>query len=525
MTVEYDLVVIGGSTAGVYAATAAAQMKARVALVNPQLSGTPAMVPEKSGYRHKDCLLQVVRVGGVAQRLRERAGLGFGINVPATERIPSKVRSISRFPTYSEKVNVPAVRDSECGEESNARGMQFADAQQWAATVESTLQSQQEPALLASLGVDVIIDRGEFVYHRNQPVFAVSDRRLRASAYLIATGSSPDVPDLEGLLSTGYVTTETLGSLEKLPETLVVIGSDAVGVELGQTLARLGSRVTLVVSSPQIFPKEDPEAGQLIQAQLEAEGIKVLTQTEVTQAQMLENKKWIQAGNKAIEADEIFLAMGQRVGDVACLNLEAVGVKWNARCIQTNQKLQTTNPRIYACGDIIGGYRFGHLAIYEAGIALKNALFLPRFNVDYLPIPWAIFSSPELARVGLTEAQARRRYGKDVLAVRQYFKTVDAAVIRGETTGFCKLIGRRNGKILGATIVGPAASESIGTFALAMGQKIKLGSLNLDAIVRPTLSEIISQTALEWRRERFTHNTRKQNFLETFFNLRRSWSN
>jgi len=491
MTVEYDLVVIGGSTAGVYAATAAAQLKARVALVKPQLSGTPrgAMVPEKSGFRHKDCLHQVARV---AQLLRESHQ--FGINVPAT---------------------------------GDARGMQFADAQQWAATVESTLQSQQEPALLASLGVDVIIDRGEFVYHRNQPVFAVSDRRLRASAYLIATGSSPDVPDLEGLLSTGYVTTETLGSLEKLPETVVVIGSDPVGVELGQTLARLGSRVTLVVSSPQIFPKEDPEAGQLIQAQLEAEGIKVLTQTEVTQAKLLENKKWIQAGNKAIEADEIFLAMGQRpsLPDITCLNLEAVGVKWNRRCIQTNQKLQTTNPRIYACGDIIGGYRFGHLAIYEAVIALKNALFFPIFNVDYLPIPWAIFSSPELARVGLTEAQARRRYGKDVLAVRQYFKTVDAAVIRGETTGFCKLIGRRNGQILGATIVGPAASELIGTIALAMGQKIKLVSLNLDAIVRPTLSEIISQTALEWRRQRFTHNTRKQNFLESFFNRRRSWSN
>lgn len=482
MAVEYDLVVIGSSPAGLYAATAAAQLKARVALVEPQLSGRFG-----SGcfFRQKDCLNQV---GRVAQLVRESHQ--FGIYGAA---------------------------------HCDARGIEFASARQWAATVESTLMGSLEPALLASLGVDVIVDRGEFVYHRNMPVFAVSDRRLRASAYLIATGSSPDIPDIEGLLSTGYVTTDTLGSLQKLPETVVVIGSDPVGVELGQTLTRLGSTVTLVVSNPQILPKEDPEAGQLIQAQLEAEGIKLLTQTEVTQAKLLSDKKWIQAENKAIEADEIFLATGQRVGDVACLNLEAVGVKWNSRCIQTNQKLQTTNPRIYACGDIIGGYRFEHLAIYEAGIALKNALFLPLFNVDYLPIPWAIFSSPELARVGFTEAQARRRYGKDVLAVRQYFKTVDAAVIRGKTTGFCKLIGRRNGQILGATIVGPAASELIGAIALAMRHKIKL--VDLDAIVRPTLSEIISQTALEWRRQRFKHNTGKQNLLESFFNLRRSWSN
>jgi pyruvate/2-oxoglutarate dehydrogenase complex dihydrolipoamide dehydrogenase (E3) component len=189
-----------------------------------------------------------------------------------------------------------------------------------------------------------------------------------------------------------------------------------------------------------------------------------------------------------------------------------------------NEKLQTTNPRIYGCGDVAGGYQFPHLAQYEADIALNNALFFPWFKVDYLGIPWAIFTDPPLARVGLTEAQARRRYGKDVLVVRQYFKVLDKAQLLGETTGFCKLVVRQNGEILGASIVGAQASESIGEIALAIRRKLKVGVLADLPHASSTLTEIIGKTAIEWRRQRLKRNEMLQNFLEGFFNLRRHWS-
>jgi pyruvate/2-oxoglutarate dehydrogenase complex dihydrolipoamide dehydrogenase (E3) component len=249
------------------------------------------------------------------------------------------------------------------------------------------------------------------------------------------------------------------------------------------------------------------------------------------QVRRIDDKKWVQAGNHAIETDQILLATGQEP-NVESLNLEGVGVKFNRQGLELNEKLQTTNSRIYACGDFVGGYQFAHIAQYEASIALKNALFAPLFKVDYRGIPWAILCDPQLARVGLTEEQARHRYGKDVFVARQHFKTVDKAQLLGDTTGFCKIVGRQNGEILGASIVGPEASELIGAIALAIRHKIKLGAspLKLASLhadfphISLTLSEIIHKTALEWQRQRLKRNKSLHDFLEGFFNLRRSWS-
>jgi pyruvate/2-oxoglutarate dehydrogenase complex dihydrolipoamide dehydrogenase (E3) component len=260
-----------------------------------------------------------------------------------------------------------------------------------------------------------------------------------------------------------------------------------------------------------------------VQAQLEAEGVRVLTESPVTQVRQIDDKKWVQAGNRAIEADEIILATGQ-LPNIESLNLEGVGVKFHRQGLELNEKLQTTNPRIYACGDVVGGYQFRHIAQYEASIALKNALFAPFFKVDYRGIPWAIFCDPQLAQVGLTEAQARQRYGKDVFVVRQYFKALDKAQILGETTGFCKIVGRLNGEILGASIVSPDASELIGTIALSVRQKLKVKAIANLPHISPTLSEITHKTALEWQRQRQSSNKTLQNLLESFFNLRRNWS-
>lgn len=520
MTVEYDLIVIGGSPVGAYAAVAAARLNARVALIEPQLRQTKSL---DDGAIYTQALAQV---GHVLQQVGDAPLLGInGLTTDSTEQ-----------------QQVPSI--------------QLAEAMQWAHSVVDTCSQQNSPAILGSLGVDVITGTGEFC-RRPHLGFVVNNRRLRARAYLIATGSHPEIPDIDGLQTISYFTPADIwqeklqvGKLQieslenKLqPSTLaqpstqllqgswLIIGGTPRGTELAQTLARLNCEVTLITSTSQILPQEDSEASHLVQAQLEAEGIRVLTESPVTQVRRIEDKIWVQAGNQAIETDKILLATGQQP-NVEGLNLEGVGVKYTQQGLKLNEKLQTTNPRIYACGDVAGGYQFTHIAQYEASIALNNALFAPLFKVDYRSIPWAILSDPQLARVGLTEAQARRRYGKDVFVVRQYFKTLDKAQILGQTTGFCKIIGRQSGEILGASIVGSEASELIGAIALAIRQKIKiksspfgLTSLHTDfPHISPTLSEIFHKTALEWQQQRLKQNSTLQNLLEGFFNLRRYWS-
>ena len=397
--------------------------------------------------------------------------------------------------------------------------------------VQSVLGEENSPAVLASAGIDVIAGQGQFV-PKPKLAFEVNNRLLRSRAYLLATGSRPaissDIPELneqDALLRT-EIENFISRPLSSIPKSLIVIGTDPRGIEFAQTFARQGTSVTIIVPNTTLLPAEDPEASQLILAQLEAEGIETILNTPVTQIKRIEDKKWVQAGNQAIDADEILLATGYQP-NIESLNLERVGVELSApssadmligQHLKVNEKLQTTNPRIYACGEVAGGYPFPHLAEYEASIALKNALFLPVFKVDYGDIPWALFANPQLARVGLTEPQARRRYGEDIAVLRQYFKSVAAAALRGETTGFCKIIARPNGEIVGVHIVGPEATELIHSFALAMQNGLKVGAIASLPHIWPTLSEINRQTAELWQRDRLRP---WQNFLEAFFNWRR----
>ena len=490
MAVEYDLIVIGGSTAGIYAAVAAAHLKARVALVEPQQLQTTNWLSYGALYSQS-----LAQVGRVAKQVLDAPQLG--IQFPLADSTQQR--------------QVPPV--------------QLTEAMQWAEAVVSTCSEQISPAILASLGVDVITGAGEF-YRRPHLGFVVNNRRLRARAYLLATGSRSVVPDIDGLKTINYHIPDDISQQDftkELQGSWVVIGGEAIGTQLAQTLARLKCDVTLVASGTHILSKEDPEASGLVQAQLEAEGIRVLTESSITQVRQLDDKKWIQAGNHAIEADEIMVALALEP-NLESLNLEGVGVKFNPQGLELNEKLQTTNPRIYACGDVVGGFRQAHIAQYEASVALKNALFAPLFKVDYRGMPWAVLCDPQLVRVGMTEPEARERYGKDVFVVRQYFKTLDKAQLLGETTGFCKIVGRLNGEILGVSIVGSDASELIGTIALCMRQKLKVKAIADLPLVSPTLSEILHKTAIEWQRQRQSRNKTLQNFLEGFFDLRRHWS-
>ncbi|MGL6140291.1 MAG: dihydrolipoyl dehydrogenase family protein, partial [Planktothrix sp.] len=278
--------------------------------------------------------------------------------------------------------------------------------------------------------------------------------------------------------------------------------------------------VTILSSRNQILPKEDPEAAKVVQDQLLSEDIVILNNTKAERIEIENGKKKIIAGNNIILADEILVSVG-RMPNIESLNLEAAGVTINKSGIKVNNKLQTTNPYIYACGDVIGGYQFTHVAGYEAVVVLTNALFFPISKVNYRVIPWATFTDPELARVGLTEAQAKEQYGDDIYVLKQPFAGVDRAIAEAKTLGFAKIITRRNGEILGAHLVGASAGDLIHEIVLAMSHGLKVSALT-GIHIYPTLSEVNSKAALLLQKQNYAANTWQQTLLERFFNWRRS---
>jgi pyruvate/2-oxoglutarate dehydrogenase complex dihydrolipoamide dehydrogenase (E3) component len=482
MPVEYDLVVIGDSFEGIYAATIAAYFDARVAWVTsgqPKVTGSAGMIYSRT----------LSHVAEGLQQQEEEAGLG-------------------KFP-----------QPQQTATDSWTKAITLAQE------VLATLNAENSLESLAALGVDILIGQGEFCRLPHQAL-TVNRRQLRSRAYLLAMGSVPVVPAIEGLSELGSLTPTDLWQSQnraRSSQRLALLGEGPIAVELAQSLSRLGTEIFLVLQGERILPTEDIEAAFWIQSQLEAEGVRIFPQASVTQARKIGAQKWIQAGNKALEVDEILVAVGQ-APNVAGLNLEGVGVKLRSHRIETNRKLQTTNPQIYACGSLLGGYNLAHVARYEAEIAVKNALFWPRWTADYRCIPLAIFTYPQLARVGMSEAQARDRYGEAAIAVRQYYKQLPQALISGETTGFCKLVLHADGEILGAHLVGSQAAESIATVALAMQHRLKVKAMLQHFSVSPAFSEILQQVAIAIERDRTLRPSALKTLRKGGLRALRNWS-
>jgi pyruvate/2-oxoglutarate dehydrogenase complex dihydrolipoamide dehydrogenase (E3) component len=475
MSVEYDLVVIGASEEGIFATFTAASFKARVALVEQ---------PFKDGYNGFDAIFNrtLSHVTHLSEQLEIATQLGVYQPTPHLE-------------------------------------IQLTQTQAWAKEARAILSEQNSLATLAALGIDVIRGSGEFCRLPRQ-AFIIGNRKLRSRSYLLATGSHFVPIAIEGIERVGYLTPSDLDRkevLQSLARELTIIGSSPLAIQLAQNLKQTGRNIVLLIEDRQLLPTEDLEVSKLIQAHLEASGIEIFVDSRVTQIQQIEGKKWLQAGDRAIETDEIIL-VGKQQPNIEGLNLEGVGVKFSERGIELNEKSRTSNPNIYACG-----YSLKHLARYEASIAVKNALFFPLFKVNYQTIPYVFFTKPTLARVGMTEVEARTKYGKDIWIIKQDFKTIAIAQLLGETTGFCKLIVKNNGEILGAHIIGSQSEEFIGTIAVAIKNKIKLNSF-LNSFPNDTFSNILQVVALEWKRQRLRKNKRWQRLLERLLSWLRNFA-
>lgn len=471
MAVEYDLVVIGGGSGGLVVASAAAQLQAKVVLVERDRLGG-------------DCLWH----GCVPSKSLIHAS-----------RLAYQVKHGSRFGIHSHKLEI-----------------EFAKATCFVQQVISTIEKHDAPERFEAEGVEIIFGSGQFVDHRT---FEVNGRRLRARAFAIVTGSRPSVPSIPGLQEAGYLTNEDVFSLQQRPDSLGIIGGGPIACELGQALSRLGSQVTIVAASQHLLPKEDPEAAQVIAAQFESEGIRVLTNTRVERVEVRDRKKYLWVGDQKIAVEQVLVAAG-RTPNTESLNLAVAGVEVGKQGIQVNAKLQTSNRRIYACGDVIGGYQFTHIAAYQAFTVLKNTLALPFSKVNYRVAPWTTFTEPELARVGLSEQQARERYGNHIYVLKQNFAEVDRAQAEAATRGFAKVITRKNGEILGAHLVGPATGELIHEIVLAMSHNLKVSALG-GIHVYPTLSEVNSKIALQYTKQKYAKNQQLKGLLEKFFRFRR----
>ncbi len=448
---HYDLTVIGGGSGGLTAAQLAAALGARTALIDKERLGGDCLhygcVPSKA-------LIHVANVVSLAKSSRDLGVLTGDLQVDMA-RVSAHVQQV-------------------IGRVS--------------ATEEAHMQ-----------GVDVRFGHAAF---RSPHELDLNGETLSSSHFIIATGSRPQVPPIEGLEAAGYLTNEDVFDLERLPPSLVVVGGGPIGVELAQAFARLGSQVTLLEGLERVLPREEPEVSGAIESALERDGVRVETGALMERVRRQGKKKVVEArrGDTMIvaEGDELLIALGRRP-NVDGLHLEAAGVAYDQKGIKTDAYLRTTAPNIYAIGDVLGGYLFSHVAAYHAKRAVRNILVpIARKKVDYRVVPWVTFTTPEAARVGLTEAEARKQY-RQIRVVRFPWREIDRAQTEDHLEGFIKLIlPQKRDTILGAHLVGARAGELLGELTLAMQHHLGLQDVLATIQAYPTLSTGLQQAGFAW---------------------------
>jgi pyruvate/2-oxoglutarate dehydrogenase complex dihydrolipoamide dehydrogenase (E3) component len=434
---------------------------ARVALIERELMGGDCLnvgcVPSKA-------LLRVARAAADVRRADQ-----FGVAVPAGTKVD--------FPAVMERMR----------------------------RLRAEMSVHDSASRFRDLGVDVFFGSGRFT---GPETLEVGGQALRFKRAVIATGARAARPPIPGLAEAGFLTNETIFSLTELPPRLAVIGAGPIGCELAQAFARFGSQVSLLGNHSQILPKEDPAASELVAQALIRDGIELILDSEVARVELQGSDRVLhlrQSGtSRELRVDAILAGVG-RAPNVEGLNLEAAGVQYDQReGVHVNERLRTTNSRIYAAGDICSKYKFTHAADAMARIVIQNALFLGRAKVGSLAIPRCTYTEPEIAHVGISEHEARER-GIPIDTFVQPLNKVDRAILDGTEDGFVKLhVQRSTDRILGATIVAAHAGEMISEITLALVGGLGLKTLGRTIHPYPTQAEALKKVADAYSRTRLT---------------------
>ncbi len=455
---DRNLVVIGAGSAGLVTAYIAAAVKAKVTLIEKHRMGG-------------DCL--------------------------NTGCVPSKAL------IRSAKLLSHIKRAPEFGVRAAHAEFDFADVMERVQRIIKTVEPHDSVERYRRLGVECIAGAAKITSPWS---VTVNGKTLTTRSIVIAAGARPFVPAIPGIDEVGYVTSDTVWDLRKLPQRLVVLGGGPIGCELAQCFARFGSQVTQVEMLPRILIREDPEISGMVLERFHAEGINVLTSHRARQFRIENGRKILTCehdGKDAeIEFDELLCAVG-RVANTSGYGLEELGIPVSkTRTVETNEYLQTIYPNIYACGDVAGPFQFTHTAAHQAWYAAANALFgrFKKFKADYSVIPWATFTDPEVARVGLNEQDARQQ-GIAYEVTNYGIDDLDRAITDGEAHGVVKVLTvPGKDKILGATIVGEHAGDLLAEYVTAMRHGLGLNKILGTIHTYPTLAEANKYAAGAWKR-------------------------
>jgi len=474
---DYNIVVVGAGSAGLVSSLIAATVKSRVALIEKNRMGG-------------DCL--------------------------NTGCVPSKAL------IRSAKILSYVKRAEEFGFDQGKLDFEFSKVMERVQRIIKKVEPHDSVERYTGLGVECIHGEAKVV---SPYEIKVNGKKLTTKNIIIATGATPFVPPIPGLNQIDYYTSDTIWNLRKLPEKLLVLGGGPIGTELCQAFARIGSQVTQLQRGPYILPREDTEVSKSIQSKLESDGVKVLTRHAAKEIVIEGSKKYMVCENEdrtvRIEFDEILVAVG-RVAGARGFGLESLGVDLTHRgTVATNEFLQTSIPNIFCAGDVAGPYQFTHFAAHQAWYATVNALFgwIKKFKADYRVIPWATFTDPEVARVGLNEKEAKEK--NIPYEVTTYnLDDLDRAIADSEDHGMVKVLTRpKSDKILGVTIVGAHASDIIAEYVFAMKQNLGLNKILGTIHIYPTLAEANKYAAGEWKKARMPKKTIA--LLERFHTWRR----
>jgi pyruvate/2-oxoglutarate dehydrogenase complex dihydrolipoamide dehydrogenase (E3) component len=447
----FDIVVIGGGTAGLVTASVAARLGRKVAMIEREQLGGDCLwtgcVPTKA----------LVATAKLAHQMRHANAYGLE--------------------TVTPRVTPKSIMDS----------MREQRRQ---------ISRHDDPEKFRKLGIDVIEGDARLV-SRNE--VDVAGRILRAKDIVIATGARTAVPPVEGLRDQGFLDHASFLDRDEFPASVLILGGGYIGIEFAQIFARFGSRVVVVEMLDEIINKEDSDIIAGVRGVLAGEQIELLTRWAVKSIRGGNGRKIVRIESNAgdsreIEVDEIFVASGRR-GNTENLGLESAGVKVERSWVVTDRFLQTTTPRIWACGDVHGGLQFTHVAGYEAVKLVRNILFPGKSAVSYDDVPWALYTDPEVAHLGMTEEEARARRGEDVRVYRVPMNDVDRAVVDRTTAGLIKFICDTKGRILGAHILGPNASTLIEEVVLARRKGMKVAELAQRVSAYPSMADGIQKAA------------------------------